>query len=122
MENTPISTIERRYNELNSKWTMVQEAHDAYMAVLPCEASKDIESEEANPENWINDIADRCDAIELEADRSIEALKLIFSQNRRSNSTYNKSIRARFNKCQYNCESKCHIQLCAAGKNQVGEV
>lgn len=79
MENTPISTIERRYNELNSKWTMVQEAHDAYMAVLPCEASTDIESEEANPENWINDIADRFDAIELEADRSIEALKLKLS-------------------------------------------
>ena len=75
MESTPISTIERRYSELESKWIMVQEAHDRYAAVFQQNSSPENPFVEADENDWINEVADRFDSIEIEADRRIEAYK-----------------------------------------------
>ena len=71
VESTPISTIERRYSELSAKWDILQEIHDAYMTVLTPQAT-----DEENKDSWFDKLADRFDAMELDADRSIDALKL----------------------------------------------
>ena len=75
MESTPIATIERRYSELESKWIMVQEAHDRYVAAFQQNSSSENPFIEADENDWINEVADRFDFIELEADRRIEAYK-----------------------------------------------
>ena len=53
MESTPISTIERRYSELESKWIMVQETHDRYAAVFQQNSSRENPFVEADENDWI---------------------------------------------------------------------
>ena len=73
-ESIPISTIERRYDELNSKWVAAQEAHDAYVEKISSENISGTETEEE--ESWIDELNSRFDSIEIDADRVIERLKL----------------------------------------------
>lgn len=70
-ESIPLTTIKRRYDELNVKWTATQEAHDAYILVLSSENAE----AKAEEENWIEDLNVRFDALEIDADRIIEQLE-----------------------------------------------
>jgi hypothetical protein len=79
MESTPISTIERRYTELESKWNTVQEAHDRYVATLEQKSTPENPFVEADENDWINEVADHFDSMEVEADRRIEAYKMKLS-------------------------------------------
>lgn len=72
-ESIPISTIERRYDELNSKWVATQEAHDAYVAKIALENTSGTEADDE--ESWIDELNARFDSIEIDADRVIERLK-----------------------------------------------
>ena len=92
-ESIPLSTLERSYEELSSKWERVQEAHDTYVAVLL--ASSTDETTETEEEEWINGLAERFDAIEVDADRTLEALKQKWSSVKtEANSTEAKKLTA----------------------------
>ena len=58
--NVPLSTIQRRFEDLKSKWNEIQEAHDLYMSQL-----EEVTEEE---EKWMDEIIERFDALEIEAD------------------------------------------------------
>ena len=79
MENIPVATIERRYNELHSKWETLQEAHEKYVTSLRSASSPENPIDEDAENNWIDEIADRFDAIEIETDQRIEALSIKLS-------------------------------------------
>lgn len=74
-ESTPVATIERRYSELREKWNAVQEAHDAFEEAVEAEA---IEVGDADKEQWIDEIMQRFDSIEVKADAAIEERKRSF--------------------------------------------
>ena len=59
----PLSTIQRRFEDLKSKWNEIQEAHDLYMSQLE-EATEE-------EEKWMDEIIERFDALEIEADNIV---------------------------------------------------
>ena len=61
--NVPLSTIQRRFEDLKSKWNEIQEAHDLYMSQL-----EEVTEEE---EKWMDEIIERFDALEIEADNIV---------------------------------------------------
>ena len=68
------TTIERRFEELKDKWHTVQERHDEYVAeLLVVNSQTDVEAEE----QWLNGVTERFDAIEVEADRTLEKIKAV---------------------------------------------
>ena len=69
-----VTTIERRFEELKEKWNTVQERHDEYVAeLLVVNSQTDVEAEE----EWLNGVTERFDAIEVEADRTLEKIKAV---------------------------------------------
>ena len=72
VENITVATIERRYNDLREKWNAVQEAHDTFVEAIQAEAG--IVADEDN-ELWIEEITQRFDDMEVQADAAIEKMK-----------------------------------------------
>ena len=69
LNDIPLSTLERRYNDLESKWNHVQQVHFKYTSTVdPDTAQEDVNK-------WIDELAERFNAAEIEADRCIEAYK-----------------------------------------------
>jgi hypothetical protein len=66
-ESSLPSTIERKFEELRERWQTLQDAHDSYIEAEPSETDRDDE--------WINDLVERFDRIEAEADKRLENLR-----------------------------------------------
>jgi len=67
----PITTVERRFNEFKKKWDIVQDTHGSYSSF-----AGDMETAEAGKlDEWIEDISNDFDQMEIKADRKIEQLK-----------------------------------------------
>ena len=58
-----MSTVQRRFEDLKSKWTEVQDAHDLYLAQL-----EEVTEGEAR---WLDEVIDRFNALEIETDNII---------------------------------------------------
>ena len=73
--DTPLTTIERRFEDLRSKWENVQDSHDAYCLY----ASKDKDNEgnpiDTNLDGWIKELMEIFEDMELKADKMIESRK-----------------------------------------------
>ena len=67
-EDIPIATVERRYAELNKKWSDVQDTHDYYISFISDEDQDLMASEE----KWMNEIQVRFSKIEIEFDKHLE--------------------------------------------------
>ena len=65
-KSSPASTINRKYDELKSKWQIVQDAHDFYTATEELEGKSEVETA------WINELTERFDKIEVDADKLLE--------------------------------------------------
>ena len=64
LENLPLSTLDRRFNDLKLKWDICQETHDNYALF-----SEEIEATEAEGlDGWIDDLSERFSVIEIKAD------------------------------------------------------
>ena len=61
--SVPLSTIQRRFEDLKSKWTEVQDAHDLYLSQL--------EEVTDGEEKWLDEVIDRFNALEIETDNII---------------------------------------------------
>ena len=68
--DVPVATIERRYNELSDKWKAAQDAHDAYLEAVEAEGG---EADDA--EDWMDEVTQRFDNIEVKADAIIAKMK-----------------------------------------------
>ena len=67
LPDCPLATVERRFNDLKEKWTTVQDAHDAYTAF-----SETMNADDSNNlDDWIGDLVDRFEEIEISADKSV---------------------------------------------------
>jgi hypothetical protein len=62
-------TIQRKFDDLSSKWQAVQDAHDNYVA----QAGKELNLDEE--EQWIGELEKRFEAIEIEADSALLKFK-----------------------------------------------
>jgi hypothetical protein len=63
-------TVERKFEELRVKWQEVQDFHDRYASLVTTN-----EEEEAKEEEWINEICERFEAIEVDADKRLQRFK-----------------------------------------------
>ena len=63
-------TIERKFEELRVKWQEVQDCHDRYAPLVTTN-----EEEEEKEEEWINELCERFEAIEVDADKSLQKFK-----------------------------------------------
>ena len=54
----PITTIKRRFDDIQDKWTKAQDAHDAYVAALGLN-----ETDRAVQDAWINEISARFEVL-----------------------------------------------------------
>ena len=71
LSDVPISTVERRFNELKKKWDMVQETHDAYSV-----HSGEMEVGEADKlDEWIDEMITTFDDLEIKADKKIDQIR-----------------------------------------------
>lgn len=70
-KESPISTIERKLNDFNVKWAIVQETHDK-LTLFGGDMTPD---ESGNLDPWLSELIDRFDTLEMEADKIIEAKK-----------------------------------------------
>ena len=61
-------TIERRYDGLRTCWKDVQEAHDNYMGKIP-------EEQQPKEDEWLNELIDRFERMEVKVDETMEASK-----------------------------------------------
>ena len=61
--SVPLSTIQRRFEDLKSKRTEVQDAHDLYLSQL--------EEVTDGEEKWLDEVIDRFNALEIETDNII---------------------------------------------------
>ena len=68
-------TIQRKFDDLSSKWQAVQDAHDSYVA----QAGKEINMEEET--NWISELENRFDVIKRDADAALLKFKTKKQQN-----------------------------------------
>ena len=73
-DNIPVSTVARRFEDLNARWNMVQETHDVYVASLPppLEGEEDVSVTE---EAWIDELVDRFSLVEVQVDRVMEEIE-----------------------------------------------
>ena len=62
-------TLTRRYDDLKVRWDAAQDAHDEYVSTLTAADKLDEE------EQWINDLADRFDNLELAVGRKIKLMR-----------------------------------------------
>ena len=62
--------VERKFEELRVKWQEVQDFHDRYASLVTTN-----EEEEAKEEEWINEICERFEAIEVDADKRLQRFK-----------------------------------------------
>ena len=69
LDAMPVATLERRYADLNSKWSQAQDAHDEYVAAIT--DPTDAKAEEV----WIEEVAERFYQIELLTDQAIQDKK-----------------------------------------------
>ena len=74
-EDIPVSTIERRFDDLRARWEKVQDAHDTYHDVVV-----DMTDDEGNPvdtnlEGWIEEMIERFERIEIRTDKRVEEIK-----------------------------------------------
>lgn len=67
-EKVPISTIKRRFEDVSGKWSIAQDAHDTYVASLTDASEDQLQTEE----EWIQDISNRFDRLEVLVDKHIE--------------------------------------------------
>ena len=100
MESIPVSTIERRYDELHSKWDTLQEAHEKYITALRSASSPESSIDEAAENNWIDEIADRFDAIEIETDKKFMRLQASCLQLRQSKQVKLRQLPCKIKMCQ----------------------
>ena len=63
-------TIERKFEELRVKWQEVQDCHDQYAPLVTTN-----KEEEEIEEEWINELCERFEAIEVDADKSLQKFK-----------------------------------------------
>ena len=68
-----LSTVVRRFDDMNSRWNAVQEAHDLYVATLPPPLEGETEGA-FEEEAWIDELMDRFGVMELKVDHVIERL------------------------------------------------
>ena len=68
-EEIPLSTVKRRFSELELKWHESQDAHDTYLSFI--EDTADAEQLEAE-EKWIEELSVRFGKIEVATDKYIE--------------------------------------------------
>ena len=61
--SVPLSTIQRRFQDLKTNWTEVQDAHDLYLSQL--------EEVTEGEEEWLDEVIDRFNALEIEIDNII---------------------------------------------------
>jgi len=71
INDLPLPTIERKFNDFVTKWNTVQEAHDKF-ALFEGEMNK---GEKDNLEPWLSELIDKFDTLEMDADRIIEEKK-----------------------------------------------
>ena len=69
----PVETIKRRFNELSAKWTKGQDTHDAYVEAVLEDADDDDDA--ATFEQWIDELSQRFDDLEIKVDRYMEKLQ-----------------------------------------------
>ena len=67
-EKVPISTIKRRFQDASERWSKAQDAHDAYVANITVADEEQLQAEE----QWIQEISDRFDRLEVSVDRYID--------------------------------------------------
>jgi len=65
-------TLRRKFDELRSKWQDVQDAHDGYVAKAQAGEQVNIEEEE----QWIDELEERFNVIEAEADAALQKFKV----------------------------------------------
>ena len=69
MENIPLSTLDRRFNDLKSKWDLCQETHDNYAFY-----SEEMVAGEAEAlDGWIDNLSERFSVIKIQADEKRDA-------------------------------------------------
>ena len=61
-------TLERRAKDLAVKWQEVQNLHDEYVTTIS-------EEEEAKEEEWIEELVDRFESIEMATDQNLRKLR-----------------------------------------------
>ena len=66
-ESSVPSTIERKFDELRERWKTLQDVHDSYVEAEANEADRD--------EAWIDELVERFDRLEAEADKRLENLR-----------------------------------------------
>ena len=71
INDSPLPTIERKFNDFVTKWNTVQEAHDKF-GLFEGEMNK---GEKDNLEPWLSELIDKFDTLEMDADRIIEEKK-----------------------------------------------
>lgn len=62
--DTPMATVERRYQEHKFRWNEVQNAHDEYIS----HAKPEEEAQVVAEDKWIDDIASRFSKTEIDVD------------------------------------------------------
>ena len=69
LENIPLSTLDRRFNDLKSKWDLCQETHDNYAFY-----SEEMGAAEADGlDGWIDNLSERFSVIEIQTDEKRDA-------------------------------------------------
>ena len=69
LENIPLSTLDRRFNDLKSKWDLCQETHDNYAF-----HSEEMMAAEADGlDGWIDNLSERFSVIEIQTDEKRDA-------------------------------------------------
>ena len=66
MKDVPLSIVQRRLEDLTTRWSIVQEAHDTYAA------SHESSEEDENQEAWIDEISERFDKLEVQVHQALE--------------------------------------------------
>ena len=75
MEDVETSTIERRFAELRAKFDAFQNAHDAYAEFVDELLKEDGTSVDPNLDQYIEEVTERFNAIEIDADKQIAVRK-----------------------------------------------
>lgn len=69
INDSPVATIGRKFDDFNAKWAVVQESHDKFASF---EGDMN-QGEKDNLEPWLSELIDRFDTLEMEADKIMEA-------------------------------------------------
>lgn len=75
MQDVETSTIERRFGELQAKFNAFQNAHDAYAEIVDELLKEDGTPFDPNLDQYIDEVMERFNAIEIDADKQIAVRK-----------------------------------------------